>query len=285
MPTPLKCTAFFGSDDGWGWSETHHKLADTIVGPLAPYLANFDGLMRDKRRPLLGRDRYIQGVRVSYRTATGAIASGSLRYTPLLYPGNQREGSAPHVAAKMRMGETTTTQYSDVYLRGFWDSIEEDEQLNFTSAAGQAWKALLDQYVTSLVGNNYGWLGTQESTTRRGRILSYGSTVEGMINFIVSIDSGPILPAPGTLLPFRAARLNNSESALNRTHVVEVVDNVTVRTVQKTAALPFLSQGTFVITSSAFLAYTGNAYTVLARRAAGKPFFHSPGRLKARARG
>lgn len=284
MPVPIKCTAFFGSDQGWGWSETHHVLGDDPPGPLGPFMTAFKGLIDDKRRPLLGRDRYVAGLRVSFQTSTGGIASSAFRYAPLLFPGNQREGCAPHLAAQMRMAESENQQFSNCYLRGFWDALEVDEELDFTTAAGVAWKALQDQYIAALVAGGYGWLGTDEPNTRRGKVTNYTVDVGGFVTFTVTIDSGPALPAVGTLLPFRIARLNHSQSVLNRTHVVRVASPTTVTTVQRTAALDFESAGTFVSTATTFLAYIGAQYTVLARRAVGRSFFHSPGRLKARAR-
>lgn len=285
MATAIKCTAFFGSDDAWGWSETHHRIGPDPPIVLLPHLQNFKGIMETKRVPLLGKDRYLQGVRVSYRLPGGAIASSSFRYQPLMYPANQRVGCAPHLAAKVRMGELTNTKFSDIYLRGFWDAIEEDEELKLTVGAGVQWKEFLVQFIAALIDSEYGWEGTNEATTRRGVVSGYVSDVGGFVTLTVAVVSGPPLPAIGTLLPFRAARINNSNSALNRTHIVRVSSPTTVTTVEQTAALPFLSAGTFVITGRDFLFYTGDQYTVLARRAAGRAFFHSPGRLKARARG
>lgn len=285
MPTTVKCTAMFGSDEGWGWSESHCIEADDVPGPLLPYLQAFDQLIQDKRRPLLGKDRYITGLRVSFRTTTGGIASSNKRFAPLLYSGNQRDGSAPHLAAKVRMGEAENQQFSDIYLRGFWDAVERDEELNFNGEPGAAWKALLDQYTAALVAGSYGWEGMVESLTRRGNVVGYTPEVDGFVTFNLQSTSGPVLPAIGTLLPFRAARINSSKSSLNRSCIVRVTGVNTVETVQRTAALPFLSAGTYVIPATGFVQYTGSQYTVLARRAAGRPFFHSPGRARALARG
>lgn len=284
MPVNVRFQIFFGSDDGWGWSEMHHKTVSVVPGDLLPLLQAFKIIVDDKRRPLLGRDRFIKGLRVSYPTATGGVASSAFRYAPVLYPGNQREGCSPHVAAKVRMGESTNTHFSDIYLRGFWDVVEQDEELNFTTAGGSAWKTLLDQYIAALVAGEYGWLGTNEALTRRGKVVNYTTDLSGFVNFTIQITSGPALPAIGTVLPMRIARLNNSNSVLNRTHIVKVIDATNVETVVKTAAGLFISDGTFVMTSTDFYRYTGAQYTVLAKRACGAPFFQSPGRAKDRAR-
>jgi len=284
MPVPIACTAFFGSDEGYGWSETHHISASTPVTDLLPFLTNFDALMNNQRRPLLARDCHLDGIRVAYRTGTGAIASSARRYQPSVYPTNTRKGSAPTIAAKLRMGELSNQQFSDVYLRGFWDEIEENEELQFTNAAGAAWKLLLDSYVNALVANQYGWLGILEVSTTRGRVTGYNVDINGIVTFTVDVTSGPGLGAVGELISVRVARLNGSNSTLNTTHIVEVTSATTFRTVQQTAALPFLSAGSYVAAEKDFLRYTGQQYTVLAKRSMGAPFGHTPGRRPARAR-
>lgn len=276
-------TAFFGSDSGRGWSETHHRnLTDPAPELLAP-LQNFKTLMDNFRRPMLGRDRYLQGLRASYRTASGAIASSAIKYTPLAYPGNQREGCAPSVAAKVRMGDITNTKFSDIFLRGFWDAVEVDEELNFGTAAGTAWKLLADQYVAALVTGGYGWLGTNTATTPRGRITDYAPNVDNEIEFTVQINNGTTMPAAGSLVQFRAARLNGSDSPLNRTFSAVVQGPTVVRTVKRVAAGPFVSDGTFTIRLTTFIQYTGAQYWLLAKRAEGKVSGLSPGRAPKKA--
>lgn len=285
MPTPIKCTAFFGSDEGWGWSESHHILSTDPVGALNPYLLAFEAVMTFFRLPLLARDRFLVGLRVSYKTPTLRIASAPIKYNPFKRPANQREGCSPHVAAKDRFADATQTQFSDVYLRGFWDVVEENETLNFLTAGGAAWKALLDNYNAELVAKKYGWTGVNATTTRRGIISNYTINVDKTVTFTVEVTQGPAFVAQAQPIAFRAARLNNSNSTLNRPLVCKVLGPTTLQTVVPIAAFPFTSQGTFVAAVTDFLQYSGSQYTVLARRAAGRPFFHSPGRLKARARG
>lgn len=285
MATNVRCTAFFGSDDGWGWSETHTKAVGTEPTNLLPILQDFKSLIDQFRVPLLAKDRYVVGIRVAFGVRATGIRSSPFVYEPKKYPSNQREGAAPGIAAKLRMGEAGNQRFSDIYIRGFWDVVEQNEELDFSTAGGLAWKALLDQYIGALVSRQYGWLGTNEATTRRGKVTGYVPQTDGTILFNIVLESGPALPAANAVLPFRVAALNNSNSALNRSHIVKVVSPTSVVTVLPTAALPFVSQGTFVATATDFYQYTGLQYAKLARRAAGAPFFHSPGRAPARARG
>lgn len=285
MATNIKCTAFFGSDDGWGWSETHHKAVSVEPSNLLPVLTSFKALVDQFRVPMLGKDRYVVGLRVAYGTRATGIKSSPYWYEPPRYPGNQREGSSPHVAAKARFGEAGNQKFSDVYVRGFWDAVEKDEQLDFTTSAGAAWKALADQWVAALVQGQYGWLGTNEAQTIRGLVPSYTIQPTGEVRFTLDPKSGPALPAVGTVLTIRVSKLNNSNSVLNTTHVVQVIDATTVQTMVPTAALLGTGKGSFVITRTDFFLYTGVQYWKLAKRKAGAPFGHTPGRSKARAKG
>jgi hypothetical protein len=285
MAVPIRCTAFFGSDEGRGWSETHVINAPDTPGELLTYLQNFKLLMDAQRRPLLGSDCRLEGLRVSYPTASGVIASSAYKYQPFAYPASSNIGASPSVAAQARMGDVTNTMFSNVFLRGFWDAVEQNEQLDFTTAKGAQWKALFDSFAAALVSGAYGWEGINEALTQRGNITGYTVNVDNTITFTVVVTSGPpISSAPGTRLPFRAARLSASKSILNQTHTVEVVDATHLKTVKQTAAAPFETPGTFVIEHKAFVGYTGVQYVQLAKRSMGRPTGRSPARLKAKAR-
>ena len=163
--------------------------------------------------------------------------------------------------------------------------MELDEGLNFNTAVGKKWKRLLDAYTDALVGGQYGWMAQSNAGVRRGKIANYVIDGDGFITFTLEKEIGPALPAPGKPLPFRAARLNDSHSVLNRSFIVEVISPTTVMTAVPTGALPFDSAGTFVINSKAFVRYTGAQYCILGKRSPGRPIGESPGRRKALARG
>jgi len=288
MPT-IRLTAFFFSDDGWGWSERHDVDGGAGTPNLNVHLATFSGVMQNQRRPMLGENCYVMAVRASYRTASGKIASAMLRYTPPLR-GTQTFNQvgtgecAPGLAAKLRMGNTGQTAFSDIYLRGFWDEVELKEELHFETALGAKWKQLADAYVAALLANAYGWEGIDEAQTRRGKVTTYAVQSNGKCLFTLALDSGPAFPAAGTKAQIRVARLNNSQSALNTTHVVSMLGATPVETVIPTAAGPFTGDGTFVWASKAFIPYAAAQYYVLSRRKEGRPTFNSPGRSRARAR-
>ena len=166
MPTAF-CEIFFGSDAGRGWAEGHHVQVTTPLN-LSPVFVAFKEMVDTFRKPLLAADRYLKGLKISVPTPTGDIASVPFKYAPVGYPSNKRTGCAPSAAAKVHMADSTNTRFSPIYLRGFWDDVEQNEELDFTTAAGAAWKALLDQYVTALRTGGYGWMGLDSTLTVRG---------------------------------------------------------------------------------------------------------------------
>lgn len=285
MPVNLNCEMFFGSNEGKGWAEKHLLQADDPPGDLLPFLVTLKNLAVNLRRPLLGEDCYLKGLRVSYATASGNVRSSPDRFQPLLYPGNSRPSSAPSSAAQMYMGESTNSQWSKTFLRGFWRDVQRDEQLDFTTSAGIAWKQLLDQYVAGLVGLGFGFQGQFAPTTRKGQVNTYAINPNGTVTFTILVIAGPALPAIGNRLSIRIAKLNGSKSVLNTTHVVTVDSPTQVTTVVPTAALPFDSAGIFTISSTSFLAYTGMQYCILARRPMGRPTLASRSRRAAQPKG
>lgn len=288
MPSAvLRCTAIFGSDAGKGWSESHDRLFAEEPTDLLPHLLAFKLLIDQKRVPLLGRDCYVKALRVAYRSASGAIKSSPFKYQPYQRPGNDKRGSAPAIAAKVRMGTSTNADFSDIYLRGFWDTIEEDEQLVLNVGDGAIWAGLLDQYVAALVGSQpaYGWSGINEALTSRGEVTAYSVPLNTRPLFTVNPTNGVTLAAlVNKIVPFNFAKLNNSRSVLNRSLVVKVLSETEVQTTQPIAATAFTGEGTYIAPVKQFFAYTGKQYVILGRRAMGRPIGDSPARLKARPR-
>ena len=183
------------------------------------------------------------------------------------------------------MGEAANQQFSDIHLRGFWDSVEKNEELDFLNGDGPAFKLLLDAYTAALAAGGYGWLGTLEANTTRGTVDNYVAAAGQFITFTVTPTSGPAFSVPDAVFPIKFSRINDSNSSLNTSLICKVIDASTVQTVSRVAALPFLSAGTFIATGKAFLPYTGVQYTILGRKSAGVPFGLGRGRSKARAKG
>lgn len=286
MPT-IRLTAFFRDDDAHGWSEQHDIDGGVSVTSLTTFVQNFDALMLSARRPLLAGDSYYIGCRASYRTPDGRIAAAPiLRDPPLFgtktYSGQEIWVNDSALAVKTRMQNAASTANSDIYIRGVWDDVAVAGVLNFGSGAGAKWKQLLDTYVAQLIGGAYGWTGINPATTPRGVVTNYVTNPNGTITFTVSVSNGVAMPLAGTRIQANFANLNHSNSVLNRSLVVTVVNATTLTTVQQVAASAFESEGTFVLPMKGFIPYALAGYNKLSRRKTGRPFGAGRGRLSAR---
>lgn len=281
-------TAFMKDDDGHGWQETHNKDSGGVTPDVTAMLAAFDSLMVSKRVPLLCGDSFYIGCRASFKTAQNATAGDNLERDPPMrgpqtFLGSPLNMTAPEAAIKMRLRNAASTQKSDVYLRGFPKECIQAGVLDFVSPIGAAWKAKADQYASALVADAYGWPGTNSATTSRGTVTNYTRNVDGTITFSLTATNGVPLPAAGTRLNLKVARLNNSKSILNRVFVVTIQPGaVTARTDEIVAADDFETPGTYIATQISFIPYAALSYYRLAKRKTGRPFGVGPGRLPAK---
>lgn len=288
MPV-VRLTAFFKDDDGRGWTETHGRAAGTEPVNLQQYINDFDYLMRTFRVPMLARDCSYLGCRAAYRSASNRIRSQPLLLNPPLegpktWQQQELWSAAPSAAVKLRLTDSTRTANKDVYLRGFWDDVEVAGYVNFDRPIGAEWKKRADAYTALLISNGYGWEGIDPVNTRRGTVESYTVDANLFVEFTVNVITGPaLIPGPARV-PVRFARLNNSDSVLNRTLVCTVESPTRLRTVEPIAAGPFRGKGTFVLPVLTFIPYAAVSYYRLARRKTGRPFDLQVGRLPERRR-
>lgn len=286
MPT-VRLTAFFKDDDGNGWSETHDKDGGSSITSLTTFLTNFDSLMKSFRRPLLGGDAFYVGCRASYKTAGGAIAGDNIVLDPPMrgvqtFSGEDVNMDAPEVAVKMRLRNDASTARTDVYLRGMWRQVILAGQLNFGSGAGAEWKTRVDQYAGQLVSLGYGWVGINPTATSRGEVTGYTINPDLTVTFNVGPTNGIVLPAAGTKLPVKFARINASKSILNRLLVCTVeTGGAALTTIEKITPSPFETKGTYIAEVKGFIPYAARSYYKLARRKTGRPFGVGRGRLAA----
>lgn len=282
---PIAHTAYFGSDTGRGWTETIFKYSATPYPDLSGMMLSYANLIINLRRPLLGSDRYVKGLKVSVPTPNGSVQSIPLRYAPYAYPAPPKnDGCSPTTRALCRMNDPTGTAFAPHSLGGFWDSVERNEQLNFSTAEGAAWKVLLDSYIANLVAGGWGWMALDDVNTIRGEVLTYSANADNTVTFTLEIPPAFALPAVGSTVRIRFARLNHSNSPLNTTFVCTVASTNTVKTIEQVAAGPFVTKGTYVIAAHTFAPYAGYMYAILQRKAEGRPTLQSPARRKAAAR-
>lgn len=287
MPS-VRLTAFFKDDDGHGWSETHDKDGGASVTSLTTFLTAFDNLMLQARRPLLGGDAFYIGCRASYKTADGTIAGDNLLKDPPVrgvqtFGGVDVNMDEASVAVKMRFRNDASTARSDAYIRGMWRQVILAGTLDFGNAVGAEWKRRADIYAAALVSGGYGWVGTNPALTSRGNVTGYVQDPAGTVTLTLAVGNGVALPAAGTKLPIKFARINDSKSVLNRTLVCVVnVGGTTVTTREQVAVSDFQTSGTYVATRTGFIPYAALSYYRLTSRKTGRPFGVAPGRLPAK---
>lgn len=286
MPA-IRLTGFFRDDDGHGWSESHDKDGGSSITSLTTYLSAFHNLMITFRRPLLAGDAFYIGCRASYKTASGAIAGDNILSDPPLrgpqtYSGQSLEMTAPEVAIKTRLRNDSSTARSDVYIRGFWSQCVLAGVLDFSTLASAQWKVRADAYLAALIANNYGWVGVSPTATSRGNVTGYTSNANGTVTLNVTPTNSVNLPAAGTKLPVKFARINGSRSILNRQLVCIVEEGgASLTTIEKIAVSDFETNGTYIAEVFGFVPYAAQSYYKLAKRATGRPFGVGPGRRSA----
>ena len=282
-------TAFFRDDDGHGWTETHDwDSASSSELDLGARAENFNALMMARRVPLLAGDAFYLGCRVS-RYAPGS--ESKIQSFPLFLDLPQHgtknvstaktEMDAALLAVKVTFADATGTSRADTYLRGVWEQVITAGQLDFTGVAGSAFKTLLKDYQDSLINGGYGWIGKASNSTF-GTVGPYTVTANGNISFNIVPKGGLPLPPEGTNFTLYLARLNNSNSVLNRPIRVRMDAGFNAVSIQQIAAGPFQSAGTFYLRVPAFFRYAQVAYRKLASRKTGRPTGVGRGRLSAR---
>lgn len=285
MPT-IRLTAFFRDDDGHGWSEQHDVDGGVTIATLTPYLAAFDNLMKSARRPMLAGDGFYIGCRAAYKTADGRIAAANL-LADVPVRGTQTLQGVPiwmneaSDAIKVRMQNAASTANSDIYLRGVWDDVQVGGQIFFGGDQGTAFKRYLTAYTDGLRANAYGWTGVNPDATPRGKVENYLVNNDGKVQFQVAATNGKPMPAAGSKVQVKFARINGSKSILNRTIVCIVNSPTGLTTVQQIAASEFISEGSFIIPVKGFIPYDHFSYVKLGSRKTGRPFGVGRGRLSA----
>lgn len=284
-----RCTAFLRDDDGHGWTESHdYSTPSPGDTDLAARAEIFNQLMMTKRVPLLAGDGFYLGCRIAkFQPGSNAKVQSFPLFldTPaqgtIAYSSKAVQMDASLLAVKVTFASINGTSRADVYLRGVWEQVITAGQLDFNGQVGGKFAQLLKDYQDALIAGEYGWVGKADDSTK-GNCVGYVQNPTGTITFSLANLTGVALPAAGTKVQAFFARLNNSNSVLNRSILCRVVDATTLESVQQIAAGPYLSQGTFYVNSPLFFRYALVAYRKLAARKTGRPTGVGRGRLSAR---
>jgi len=284
----VRLTAFFKDDDGHGWSETHDKDGGTSIVTLAPFLNDFNTLMTTSRRALLAGDAFYIGCRASYPISARLNAGDNIELDPPLggpksFSGQYLGMSAPEVAVKMRLRNAGFTAKSDVYIRGMWSQCVYYGVLGFASGVGAEWKRLADIYAAALVTEKYGWAGTNNALTSRGNVSGFVVNANGTVTVSVTPTNGVPLPAAGSHVPVKFARINGSKSIMNRSFACVVeVGGGSVTTTELVNPSEWVLGGSYIATITGFIPYAAVSYYKLSSRKTGRPFGVGPGRAPAK---
>jgi len=270
-------TAFMRDDDGHGWSETHDWDSGSDVDiNLSARAAAFNQLMITHRVPLLAKDGFYLGCRVSrYKgSELGKIQSFPI-FLDLPMHGTENvstaktEMDASLLAVKVTFANSNGTARADTYLRGVWEQVITAGQLDFSGVAGSTFAQLLKSYQNALMQFGYGWLG-KAPNSRYGYVNSYKSNTDGTITFELNPQGGGGMPF-GRKFTLYVARLNDSDSVLNRPILCTSNGPLEATSVNQIAAGPFRSKGTFYVREPGFFRYDQVAYRKLSSRKTGRP--------------
>lgn len=278
MASLLKFITAFRGGEGYGWSEVHYKLTSSDNPALGTQLDNFELLVAAARQEMLGEDCAIVGLRVSYPRA-GAVASLGRRQ---FLPGPAgHTGSAAALSLAINFIDTTFTKSKVVHLRGFWDSLEENESYHPELPANVGWEPRLVAWKNALITGGYGWPSKDPALSAKGTVTNYTVTADGIVTFTLG---GAGMPAAtvGTLQQIRFSKLNRSNSVLNRSILCAVTNANTVVSVAPHAAVAFESQGRFNFRGVSFVGYNQTGSISVGERRMGRPLNRYPGRAKAR---
>lgn len=278
MPRVLKFLQMFNSTSGYGWSEVHYRLSGSDNPDLKVQLDTFLLNVGLPRAQMLGEDCYGVGMRVSYKRDL-VIASKPNRE---FLPGQVGQpGAAPSASLAVNMADSTNTRSKIIHLRGFWDSVEENERYVPARPEAAGWIDRFNAWKQALIAGQYGWLAKTAADSAKGKALSYVVANNGIVTFTLE---GPGMPEAvvGTQQQVRFSKFNKSNSLLNKTILVNVDTRTSLTSVNPHAAQIMTSSGRYNFRGTGFVPYNDVSSVVLGERRMGKPLNRSPGRSKAR---
>jgi hypothetical protein len=283
MSIPVKMEMIFGAIGGYGWVEIHYFNDPSSTLPnLAADMAILQAQIVSKRAALLGQDCQIEGVRASYKTAAGTIASVATAQTPYKVGQSGTNSLSQNDSLAINLYDSTNTRHKILHLRGFWSTIVAGDE--YQPQFDARWGALMSAYTSALIGNNFGWLSG--TTPVIGQVSSYAINNNDTVTFtVLPVKNAAGYPAVGSIWPVRFSKINNSKSVLNRTLVCQILSPTTMITVNPIATGIWTGVGQFSINVSPTFTGYNNVQTIsLGERRMGRPIGRYPGRRSRRAR-
>jgi len=274
VATLVKFVTIFDSDEGQGWQEVHYRNVDSGEPQLLSQLEYYRTNIAPLRATLLGEDCAIVGYRASFDREDD-IASYGLREKK---PGTSgRAGAAAQLSLALQWKDASFSKSKITHLRGFWDTLEENEGYQPGLPVNAGWEGNLTAWKQALISGQFGWPTKNAATSVKGQVIGYTTDVDGHVVFTLGALNRP-LPAADTIIPMQFSRINASDSPLNKALQVTVVTPTTVRTVRQVAAGPFKSKGRFIFRDTIFVRYNQTGSISIGRRRMGRPLNRAPGR-------
>lgn len=271
---------FSGPDHGW--RESWFFLSPFSAGLNAAYNAFVATV--PTRRLLLGAQASIKAVECSFETddANQPVLNDSiLNY--IYQNGFQSEDCADlDLAVVTNCSNAVRTRSRNIFLRGFWDSIEVQGG-KYVPPPGSTWSAKYGSWVDAMKALAVGWVrGTKSAAFP---INGYTQLADGQVA-ITFAAPGPFVGVPvGTK---RQVRFNTAgqKSTLSGLQIVSVQSATLAWTIDKIAVFPFTGVGWNAFTyTKAFELSPNIDPRRIGRRAVGRPLLVSVGRAKRAARG
>lgn len=271
MPNVFKSTLFF-EGPGHGWTETYwQQLTSNDYQTASDTLMGFAQV----RRTLLGQDCKIKAYRVSLEDVK---QDALLVYRN--FNGIKQEPSAEQdLAILFTLKNATLAKSKNVFLRGFWDSVESDAGDYKRNLAG--WKANMDAFKALFnPGGVWGWWGITAKV--QAPIQRYIQLIDQRLEFQWVNNFFPA-PLIGKRVQVRFTGING-KSNLNGLQVLDVVSEKIATTYLPISSVPYTFGGVSTLYTKDFIQATRGDDKRITTRKVGAPLLESHGRVKARPR-
>lgn len=271
----MKITFFFAARER-GWTESYFRITtDTDLNAVVTQAE----LVAELRAQMLGKEARIFAIRASNEDVKN---DSYLRYKDFKNTdANPRDCADLDIAILARLANFGFTRFKNVFLRGFWDSLEVNAG-QFIGPGKAAFTDAFNNWIDRLKRDLYAWK-SQPATGANADIQTYTTPADGLAEITTKTDLVP----PAVVGAKNLARISgvNGKSALNGQQLVEVTAVNKVKLVKPLALLPYVFGGRIKLSNKTIIPIeTAQAQKIVPRKS-GAPLLATRGRRPARARG
>jgi hypothetical protein len=276
-----KCNYVFSGPDH-GWRETWF-IQQSFSSGLQAALALFATTV-GSRRLLLGAQASIKAIEASCEqddVGNPVLNDSILQY--VYQNGYSSEDCADLDLTVVTNCSTTLRNHSrNVYLRGFWDSIEVQGG-KYVPPPGSTWTAKYNSWVAAMAAIGVGYLNGIKSVGFP--ITTYTQLVDGQVGLTFAAPGPWAAGVPSKPVQIRI-NTSRQKSVLSGIQIVQPLTATTANTVDKIAVFPFTGVGWRAFTYTKQFLITPNIDPRrIGRRAVGRPLLVTAGRARRAARG